>query len=289
MREVRNIYVTNCIFSSSNKRHSGAQGRSYTQATMALAPCIVTGAEDQKVPPTMGLDVSPSLAVVRAAGAEALEIPGSPRAWNGIETCRSGSRNGSVDVSSCWSPVTPWSPETPHVGRCRFGSLTDKSPWSPATPQTTQDRPISFQGPPPSPPPAPGSSKHIVQSPISYGKVALSPGGEIRRNAASLGIPLNLRTLPGESAVPVPVRSGGMVVAPSPTSTGPIATTTCFPVATCPGTTTNMQMTSGQAMPPPTINVLGPSPPALIRSVVTPFSAGLRSGVPLPAGLRGGA
>merc|ERR1740129_1362782 len=57
-------------------------------------------------------------------------------------------------------------------------------------------------------------------SPATFGNLVLSPGAEIRRNAANFGIPLNLRQNTTEGVAPVPIRSGvgGCVLAPSPTA-----------------------------------------------------------------------
>merc|ERR1740116_774764 len=65
---------------------------------------------------------------------------------------------------------------------------------------------------------SPSPSHHLGASP------AMSPGAEIRRNAASFGIPLSLETAPGELPMPLPVRTNsGAIVAPSPVARGSAA------------------------------------------------------------------
>lgn len=54
------------------------------------------------------------------------------------------------------------------------------------------------------------------KSPVTFAAMAMSPGAEIRHNAVTFGIPLNLTT---STSAPVPVRSAvGGVLAPSPTA-----------------------------------------------------------------------
>merc|ERR1712137_1014164 len=68
-----------------------------------------------------------------------------------------------------------------------------------------------------------------VKSPTKWSAQAQSPGGAIRRNAASFGIPLHLST--NDVALPVPVRSvsnGQTIIAPSPMRRGVAAPPSFF-------------------------------------------------------------
>lgn len=129
---------------------------------------------------------------------------------------------------------------------------------------------------------------------------ALSPGAEIRLNAANFGIPLSLRSAyPGEVAVPVPVRNvTGAVVAPSPVHRG-LQRQVAFPHGSTPGARVlNFDAApASSAVPPlPTASLAGPvslsaapplnlaqplmasgnSAPGVMRPVPTPLSSGIR-------------
>eukprot|EP00930_Biecheleria_cincta_P024957 TRINITY_DN17812_c0_g1_i1.p1 TRINITY_DN17812_c0_g1~~TRINITY_DN17812_c0_g1_i1.p1 ORF type:complete len:256 (+),score=23.98 TRINITY_DN17812_c0_g1_i1:175-942(+) len=104
-----------------------------------------------------------------------------------------------------------------------------------------------------------------------FGFSALSPGGAIRQNAASLGIPLDLR-YGHDVGVPIPVRtSSGMVVAPSPvvarTGLGDMMQGGLLP----------QQLHFG--LPPlPGSSAAPGQPSAAIRAIVTPLRSGVRGG-----------
>jgi len=158
---------------------------------------------------------------------------------------------------TCGSPYgSPWSPATPAV-QASTGMNAFGMPPSGPSPGLTQMILQSAQPIKPgalpgvravvvanSPPPSPGVRRVVVgvsspivvkrspvqgspavfarvapASPATFGSMALSPGAEIRKNAANFGIPLNLRTTKTEVSAPVPIRSAvGGVLAPSPTA-----------------------------------------------------------------------
>mmetsp|Transcript_12781 Transcript_12781/g.37999 ORF Transcript_12781/g.37999 Transcript_12781/m.37999 type:complete len:210 (-) Transcript_12781:172-801(-) len=153
-----------------------------------------------------------SLLVVQAAGASSLDLSEvAPESWNGV-----GTMSLSPVASSPWASSTcnsPWSPATPAV--------MPKSACSPFFPGQRQGLEYAASG---------QTRIYAAVTPTSraalgHSPVAMSPGAEIRRNAASFGIPLVLRARPGEVAAPVPViRTAAGIVAPSPVARGgPVA------------------------------------------------------------------
>jgi len=220
-------------------------------------------------------EMASSLAVIKAAGAASLDLQ----------------LVGLTPVQGSVTAMSPWA-----------GSMTDcSSPWSPVTPAVGYSStvvpmsPVFFPGPHQGVParleardqpmPVRSITTTMQHSPTpNFGNVAMSPGAEIRRNAADFGIPLNLhtQTFQGEVIPPVPVRGpGGGVVVPSPTtrrpmdvSMTPAVTPTGFvqpavhalPVTTSMGTAVPMM-----AYP----NGVGSTfpPPPLISMIVTPLTA----------------
>lgn len=182
-----------------------------------------------------------SLSAVAAAGATVLEdVPMSP-AGRGAEGAMSPGRSPAFTYLG-----------SPSICGSGWGASSYASP-SPA-PSPAKSVPLArmMATPPPMPRSAaaasPGARAMAVASPLSrsgaaaspmqkgimavspmvhrspVGKspmLALSPGGEIRRNAGILGIPLNLRS-DGEVSLPVPVRNiaSRAVIAPSPARRG---------------------------------------------------------------------
>lgn len=117
--------------------------------------------------------------------------------------------------------------------------------------------------------------------------MAVSPGTQIKNNAAAFGIPLNLQCRPGELVAPVPVRvaPGGAIVMPSPTASSmtikqaafagyaaPVVAGAAQSVISAPqdcGASFVTMQTAGPAAPTQVAQA-----PALLRHIVTPFSAG---------------
>lgn len=193
--------------------------------------------------------------------------------------------------------MAEWPPSPQQGNRSIMGSpMSDQSPWSPCwsptTPAVTTTRPACDMGTPHgmgayfapmTPPSGSAGPTYAGVTPPSAGPIGpLSPGAEIRQNAASLGIPLNLRAQHGEVAQPVPVRSTkGTVVAPSPTGrpldpaaprqlagvvTGPIGPP--VPAGWCSATTSappRCSATTNQAVAPLT--------PSVIRTLATPHAS----------------
>lgn len=135
----------------------------------------------------------------------------------------------------------------------------------------------------------------------------VTPGTEIRQNAASFGIPLSLQPVGGEGAVPIPVRTNaGLVFAPSPTRRrdGYASFASTLETVLPAGTTTIVSQGTSATMPammpqqlaprlvstpmsPARLAPMAPMSPARVvpstapglgnRPFVTPFSAGMRA------------
>lgn len=196
--------------------------------------------------------ISPSLAVVQAAGALSLDISageaGAPAAlpspvamspWAASEAC-----------ASPWSPVTPAVNPKVVSGPVRSPGvmmsptlLTSPGGLGARTVITTK-RPVQVLA---GTQMSPAAAGHVpAMAPANFSPMCMSPGTQIRHNAVSLGIPLSLRAAPGEVSAPVPVRaSAGAPVAPSPTAQG------------------------GRVMLPPGTQE---HPPAFLRHIVTPLT-----------------
>jgi hypothetical protein len=175
--------------------------------------------------------IAASLAVVQAAGAMSLDIS-------------MGEAGGATTLPSPMA-MSPWASEA-----CT-------SPWSPMTP-AVNPMPVYSPGVRMGPTllTSPGFAARAVHKIHAAGPMAQvpvfgcpSPGTQIRQNAISLGIPLNLRAAPAEVSAPVPVRvcATGPVV-PSPTTRQAWPTVTMIPGAQ-------------------------EHPPAFLRHIVTPLTA----------------
>lgn len=119
-------------------------------------------------------------------------------------------------------------------------------------------------------------SPMVHRSPVGKSPMlALSPGGEIRRNAGILGIPLNLRS-DGEVSLPVPVRNiaSSAVIAPSPARRGGgafQAPVIPMSVPAAPITYVTPALPAGPALP-----ASGVATTAAIQGIARPF---MRSGI----------
>jgi hypothetical protein len=182
--------------------------------------------------------IAASLAVVQAAGAMSLDLS-------------MGEAGGATTLPSPMA-MSPWASEA-----CT-------SPWSPMTPAVN---PMPVYSPgirimSPTLLTSPGFSARavhvhptkihtqVVAGPVVHQVFGCpSPGTQIRQNAISLGIPLNLRSAPAEVCAPVPVRvcATGPVL-PSPTTRQAWPTMTMLPGAQ-------------------------EHPPAFLRHIVTPLTA----------------
>lgn len=169
-------------------------------------------------------DMPTSLAAVQAAGAMSLELPPEFQSAGRVEGALWGK-----EVTQLTPMGSPLAASTP--GTCGTNSFNFMgSPYAASSPM------VAF-GMPPSPAgmavqqqqksqmiwcprsPVPMSPAFYAQAPAA----CMSPGAEIRQNAASLGIPLNLHSSPEDVYVPIPVRTtSGAVVAPSPVNRGNI-------------------------------------------------------------------
>merc|ERR1719491_433461 len=114
-------------------------------------------------------------------------------------------------------------------------------------------------------------ARFVSASQPAAGMQVLSPGTEIRQNAATFGIPLSMQRAAGELVLPVPVRTtSGHVVEPSPMSRSAAVVAA------------DAALHAMRAVATPatynTANISGGLPAAGNRPFVTPFSAGLRGG-----------
>mmetsp|Transcript_170183 Transcript_170183/g.545768 ORF Transcript_170183/g.545768 Transcript_170183/m.545768 type:complete len:240 (-) Transcript_170183:206-925(-) len=219
-----------------------------------------------------------SLAVIQAAGAMSLEmdVDDEVAAPEGQATVTPGT--SPMDLASPWavsSCGSPWSPVTPAVNRSSgnvsaFGmarapntighalvlpigalnssSTTMSTPTTSGgcTAQTCLVRVVQVLG-------SPGAQMNKPR--VTFAPSPTSPGAIIRKNAASFGIPLNLRS--SAQAAPVPVRSlEGSVVAPSPSA--------CVSGGGCPAAFGNLSAQPAAVRVQP--------PPQILRSIVTPLS-----------------
>mmetsp|Transcript_73042 Transcript_73042/g.143229 ORF Transcript_73042/g.143229 Transcript_73042/m.143229 type:complete len:235 (-) Transcript_73042:87-791(-) len=179
-----------------------------------------------------------SLAVVMSAGATPLDLEGD----QDEDSDMPGAERSPCYAESEMSCSTPWSPVTPAVmmgGRRSFSMQAAKPLVLPATSPSANAkatdgetmRKVTFEVVEPPTDEAATKTKSALAAACAMspqrkatcttptGSEAMSPGGVIRRYAASVGIPLNLRAAPGEVVAPVPVRtSQGHVLAPSPTA-----------------------------------------------------------------------
>lgn len=200
--------------------------------------------------------MSSSLAVVQASGALPLDLWASREEPNPLRAEQFPATPPPADHTPCASPYTAsaytcgspmsiWSPATPAVmasGTNAFGMpvgghvvqsptamiLSSAQPTMLPGIRAAGAGPVVVMGSPALLSPVRKSSVIYVRSaaggpssPAAFGNMALSPGATIQRNAASFGIPLNLRATTTEVSAPVPIRTGaagGGVLAPSPTA-----------------------------------------------------------------------
>mmetsp|Transcript_429 Transcript_429/g.1049 ORF Transcript_429/g.1049 Transcript_429/m.1049 type:complete len:210 (-) Transcript_429:88-717(-) len=188
-----------------------------------------------------------SLAVIQMAGAASLDL--------GSCQMTSYPAQGSPMAMSPWAGSTeacspPWSPVTPAVQSMK-ASPAPAVTLSPFFPGTTATAPAEVCTP--TLPSQAMTKGTFHQAGTTFAPMAMSPTTEIRHNAISFGIPLNLRT---EVTAPLPVRTtSGALVAPSPTTR----------------TTTTVHMAQpAMAMTGPG---MGAPPIHFIRSIATPLTA----------------
>jgi len=210
-----------------------------------------------------------SLAAVQAAGAMSLdlEIPAAS-----VQAEASPMHLSPWATSTyCTSPGSPWSPATPTVNpvtpsmrqNCAMSSPTRMGsmhgygvvPGATSRGLTSPGHFAGMQVHSPGP-----------RSPMLVGTMVQSPGAIIRQNAANMGIPLHLRSSPGEVSAPVPVRSlFGITAVPSPVACRP-APSAPVPMTVVTGMPAQINEAHSVAYQP------GPLP-ALLRNVVTPFTS----------------
>lgn len=235
-----------------------------------------------------------SLSAVAAAGATALEdVPMSPAGRGEASPARSPALTYLGSPSICGSPwgASPCASPSPAPSPAKSARLARMFATPPPMPRsaaaaspgarTTAALPRSGAAASPMQKGAVAVSPMVYRSPMGkspMGKspmLALSPGGEIRRNAGILGIPLNLRS-DGEVSLPVPVRSvtSSAVIAPSPARRGAggfqMPVVPMCPAAPIPYTVP-AALPVGPAMPAP-----GVATTAAIQGIARPF---MRSGV----------
>lgn len=247
-----------------------------------------------------------SLAVVQKAGAQALSLsldfPGYPTQ---MPECKYGP--GLTPMSTC-DPTSPWQPRPIECPMSPGFAFSGTSPYSPGLSVSINSAGLSssinstgltfatmpqqayFSAPVATAPPslAAVAPQQIRTQPWPMSPMSpCTPGAQIRRNAASFGIPLNVQPVVGEVGVPIPVRTtAGKVFCPSPTAASSASALSGFaPPAEAPVVAgmRPAQVLSGfnlTAMP-------GNIPTAGDRPFVTPFSAGLRVGTGRKGGIGG--
>jgi len=234
-------------------------------------------------------DMPKGISVIEASGALPLELPAEFQAV-GSQSTMPWYTTGDAHLPMSPMPISPL-PATPQWATSPGYPMSPASPGIPMTPRVrttfrTAALPLLPRGSP-----VGMHSPMAARSPTnwSFGQAAMSPGAEIRRNAASFGIPLKLQSQPGEVVMPLPVRTAsGAVLAPSPVGRGHLQPSQL--------TFTGMSMPMPQIMPaqqPSCVSAGGyprdaasfaqvtpgaPAPISQIRGIVTPSRAGLRGG-----------
>eukprot|EP00930_Biecheleria_cincta_P092791 TRINITY_DN8283_c0_g1_i1.p1 TRINITY_DN8283_c0_g1~~TRINITY_DN8283_c0_g1_i1.p1 ORF type:complete len:240 (+),score=32.80 TRINITY_DN8283_c0_g1_i1:66-785(+) len=221
-----------------------------------------------------------SLAAIQAAGAMSLDLEVAPTA--GAEVEASPMQISPWATSTyCTSPGSPWSPATPAVCPVTPSMRQQFAVSSPIRMGNMHGYGVVSQNP--------GATSrgltspgHFVampshsagpRSPLMVGTMPQSPGAVIRQNAASMGIPLHLRSSPGEVSAPVPVRSFfGVAAAPSPGARP--APSAPVPVSMATGLPAQMnEVGAAHTTTLAAAAVQHGQLPLLLRNVVTPFTS----------------
>mmetsp|Transcript_70919 Transcript_70919/g.163964 ORF Transcript_70919/g.163964 Transcript_70919/m.163964 type:complete len:218 (+) Transcript_70919:66-719(+) len=193
-----------------------------------------------------------SLAVIQMAGAASLDLPLGP-----------SPSAASPPEPSPWACSTepgspPWSPVTPAVTGSFAGHTAGMSPTKTGKSTVSISPFFPSQGPLElRPHPARTFVKPQIAAPVrlplaqpsptNAGQVAMSPTSQIRHNAVSFGIPLNLNASVGEVVAPLPVRTtSGVLLAPSPTTRSIVAQA---PASTAPVPTVSAPLVRSMATP----------------------------------------
>jgi len=243
-------------------------------------------------------DNAASLAVVQKAGAQALSLsldfPGFPSQFpecnygpclTPMSTCDPTSPGFSAGL-----PFSGMSPYSPGLSASINSAALSSSINSTGLTFATMPQQAYFSAPVATAPPsiAAMAPQQMRTQPWPMSPMSpCTPGTQIRRNAASFGIPLNMQPVVGEVGVPIPVRTTtGRIFCPSPTAASSASVLSGFARATEVPVAAEVRPT--QVFPGFNLTAVpGNIPTAGNRPFVTPFSAGLRVGTGRKGGVGG--